>query len=157
MATFGIKNIHSGLFVILNPSISQYVLKTMKIKMLLFVLILILAPCHISLSQPLNRLNNSRCDQLMKNLANIPKVEIINEAINVCNKNNVMEIINDLLEDAKEHCEEFQLPNKMAHCLKNLWKFKINILDRMNYQNIYSGLKEESTKPLLDGYYFRNV
>ena len=152
---------HCGLFVILNPSISQYVLNTMKIKMLLFVSILILSPCHFSLSQPLSRLNNSRCDQLMENLTKIPKVEIINEAINVCNKNNGLEIINDLLEEAKEHCEEFQLPNKMAHCFKNLWKLKMNIyiLYRMNYQNLNMdlGLKEESTKPILDGYYFRNV
>ena len=80
----------------------------MKIKMLLFVSILILAPNHLSLSQPLDRLNNLRCDQLKKNLANIPKVEIINEAINVCNENIVLEIIKDLLKEAKEHCEKLQ-------------------------------------------------
>ena len=110
----------------------------MKVRMFLFIFLLLLAPYHVlSLSQPLGQeLDNFRCGQLMKNLANLPKVAIINEAINVCDENDVWEIIDGLIEEAKEHCEEFQSPNKMAHCFKKLWKFKMNILDRMNYQNI---------------------
>ena len=118
-----------------HRNIPQCVLTSIKIKMLLFVSILILASSPLLLSQPLDR-----CDQLMKNLAKLPKVEIINEAINVCNENNVLEIINELIQEAKEHCKEFQSPNKMAYCFKNLWKFKMNILERMNYQNSYLGL-----------------